>query len=187
MGLADMTTDRELLTAMRDGREEAVERIYRTHRPTFLAWAERRYDVPRQVLLDVYQDAVIILYQNVVEEKVTELRSSVKTYLFGIAKYLILKHFRDQRRLHAGDEEIAEIPVAPRYLEQVEHDDRRDRVRTALNALPPNCRQLIEYFYYYDFSLEAIAERMRYKNANTVKAQKHRCMKTLEELLRPKP
>ncbi len=158
-----------------------VERLYRQHRPSFLAWARRHYPLNEEALLDVYQDAVIILYQNVVEEKVTELRSTISTYLFGIAKNLILKKLRQQKRTPLGLDEISEVAVAPQFVQRSDQEDQQHQMRQALNRLGDACRQILEFFYYYEYSLEVIAERMAYKNANTVKAQKHRCMKQLEK------
>ncbi len=135
------------------------------------------------MLVDIYQDAVIILYQNVVEEKITELKSSLSTYLFGIAKNLILKALRQKKRTPLQLDQIPEVAVAPHFLQQTNRDHEQHKMQAALARLGKTCKQILEYFYYYDFNLEVIAERMDYKNANTVKAQKHRCMKQLEEQL----
>ena len=45
------------------------------------------------------------------------------------------------------------------------------------------CKSILKYYYYENFSMNKIAEAMKYKNANTVKSQKLRCMKYLEESL----
>lgn len=172
-----------MLQAIRAGDETIVNRIYRENREGFLGWARRHYPLEEEVLVDIYQDAVIILYQNVVEEKVTDLRSTLTTYLFGIAKNLILKALRQKKRTPLQLDQIPEVAVAPHFLQKTEHDHQQQKVRAALARLGKVCQQILEYFYYYEFSLEVIAERLAYKNANTVKAQKHRCMKQLEEQL----
>lgn len=173
-----------VLKAIQAGDERVVEQIYQQYRPSFLQWAARHYPLAEPELLDVYQDAVIILYQNVVEEKVTELRSTISTYLFGIAKNLILKKLRKQKRTAVRLDEIPEVAVAPQFLQKSEEEDQQYHIRQALSRLGGTCRQILEFFYYYEFSLEVIAERLDYKNSNTVKAQKHRCMKQLEEVLK---
>ncbi|MEL7426015.1 MAG: sigma-70 family RNA polymerase sigma factor [Bacteroidota bacterium] len=179
-----MESTAAVLSAIRDGNESIVERIYRQHRPSFLAWARRHYPLAEEELMDVYQDAIIIMYQNVVEKKVTELRSTVSTYLFGIAKNLILKKLRQQKRTPLSLDEIAEVAVAPQFMQRSDQDEQQYQMRQALNRLGKTCRQILELFYYYEFSLEVIAERLQYKNSNTVKAQKHRCMKQLEGEIR---
>lgn len=178
-----MEATAEMLQAIRNGDETVLNRIYLENRDGFLGWARRNYPLEEDVLLDVYQDAVIILYQNVVEEKITDLKSTVSTYLFGIAKNLILKALRQKKRTPLQLDQIPEVAVAPHFLQQTDQDHQQYKVRAALDRLGKTCQQILEYFYYYEFSLEVIAERLKYKNANTVKAQKHRCMKQLEEQL----
>jgi RNA polymerase sigma-70 factor (ECF subfamily) len=140
----------------------------------------------REPLVDIYQDAVIILYQNVAEKKVDSLNSTLKTYLFGIAKHLIFRELKRQKSVPQRLDDIPEVAVAPHYLQQATEDHTQYQIRSALAQLGASCRQLIEYFYYYNFSMEVIAHRMRYKNANTVKAQKRRCMQQLEDLFKAK-
>lgn len=172
-----------MLQAIRAGDETVVNRIYQENRERFLGWARHHYPLEEEILVDIYQDAVIILYQNVVEEKITELKSSLSTYLFGIAKNLILKALRQNKRTPLQLDQIPEVSVAPRFLQQTNRDHEQHKMQAALARLGKTCKQILEYFYYYEFSLEVIAERLEYKNANTVKAQKHRCMKQLEEQL----
>lgn len=173
-----------MLKAIREGNEAVVDQLYSENRERFLSWAGRHYPLEEAALLDIYQDAVIILYQNVVEEKITELRSTLSTYLFGIAKNLILKAMRQQKRTPLQLDQLPEVAVAPKYLADNEPSDLQQQIRSALNQLGKACRQILEFYYYYDFNLEVIAERLNYKNANTVKAQKHRCMKQMEERLK---
>jgi len=52
----------------------------------------------------------------------------------------------------------------------------------AVNMKEP-CKSILKYYYYENLSMERIADVMNYKNADTVKSQKLRCMKYLEESL----
>lgn len=170
--------------SIRSGDESLIGRWYDQYRSAFLSWSKKSFPLDREQLIDIYQDAVIILYQNIAEGKITELSSSIKTYLFGIAKHLIYKELRRRNRNPTRLDEIPEIQVEAPFLAQVERQHEREQLREALQKLGSPCKQMIEYFYYYEFSLEAIAKRMRYKNADTVKAQKHRCLKKLEQLFK---
>jgi len=123
------------------------------------------------------------LYQNIAEGKITQLESSAKTYLFGIAKHLLYQRMDTKKYATTPVDQYPEIPVDPVYLKQAEQDHQRLSLRAALDQLGPACSRLLQFFYYYNFSLEAIAHRMRYKNADTVKSQKHRCIKQLRILL----
>lgn len=179
-----MVATADIISAIQGGDETIMEVVYDQYRTEFLVWGQKSYPLEREALIDIYQDAVIILYQNVAEKKMTSLSSTLKTYLFGIAKHLIFRELNRQNKGPQRLDEVPEIAVAPHYLQQATEDHTQYHIRNALDKLGSSCRQLIEYFYYYDFSMEVIAQRMRYKNANTVKAQKRRCMQQLEDLFK---
>ena len=172
-----------LLAAIRNGDESVIGKLYDQHRTRFLIWGKRKFPLEQTALVDIYQDAVIILYQNVAEGKVTELSSSLETYLFGIAKHLCLRELRRRKRAITQEDEIPEVAVAPEFLRKEEKDHHQTLLQEGLRLLGSNCRQMIEFFYYYNFSHEVIADRLSYKSANAVKTQKHRCMQQLKDLL----
>jgi DNA-directed RNA polymerase specialized sigma24 family protein len=54
--------------------------------------------------------------------------------------------------------------------------------RQALARMEEPCRRLIEMFYYGKKSMEEITRELNYKNAETAKNQKCRCMKRLRKI-----
>ena len=95
---------------IRELREEglsAVERLYAQWREEFLAFASR-YGGSQDDVLDAYQDALIILYENARKGKLTELTSSPKTYLFSIGKYTLLNSLKRQGKQQTLVPEVAE-------------------------------------------------------------------------------
>lgn len=76
-------------------------KIYREYRKEFLSWAYNNYGAGEDDALDSFQDAMIILYKNVREGKLTDLQSSLKTYLFSIGKNVLLTRFILAQRMAA--------------------------------------------------------------------------------------
>lgn len=68
------------------GDKQVFRKHYESYRSAYINFA-RRYTSDEDLIADSYQDSFIALYENIVERKVTELNSSVKTYVFSIAKY----------------------------------------------------------------------------------------------------
>jgi len=50
--------------------------------------------------------------------------------------------------------------------------------------LGKKCQQVLTFFYYRGLRIEEIVQIGGYQNANTVKAQKSRCLKTLKQLIK---
>lgn len=173
----------ELLRSIREEGMSALESVYQDYRNDFLRFA-LKYGLTEVECLDVYQDAIIALYENVQEGKLTKLTSSLKTYLFSIGKYILLNQLKAKQKIvpesaRAYDTELVEVPP----FESIELDERQEQIQKALNNLGGQCRELITLFYYHRYSIRQIQVEMEYSNENTVKAAKSRCMKKLKGLM----
>jgi len=70
--------------------------LYDNHRTTFVSWALRNFSISEEEAVDTFQESVIVLYQNVMEGKLTKLNCAVKTYLFSVGKNILLKKHRSK-------------------------------------------------------------------------------------------
>ncbi len=121
--------------------------------------------------------------------KLIHLNSGLKTYLFSVGKNVLLKKYSLKRN------EIAFEEITTGYDTQGLNDydelfdyknNLIDKVaELAVNMKEP-CKSILKYYYYENLSMGKIAELMQYKNADTVKSQKLRCIKYLEDLLEKK-
>jgi len=179
-------TDKDFIQAIRDNQRGTAKSLYLQYREPFFNWARTRYTKNEEDLADAFQESVIVFYQNVQEGKITELRSSVKTYLFSIGKNVLLKRFEKQKRIVSVDSDntpdFEDLDIDFEEKETLTH--KQILLKEALNKLGDNCRKLLRYFYYQGFDNEEIALRMAYKNTDTVKSRKRSCMVKLEKILR---
>ncbi len=180
---SDHQQDQQWLENIKSGNGKALEALYRHYRDDFLAFAQR-YGASQEDLLDVYQDAIIVLFENVKSGKITELSSSVKTYLFSIGKYKLIDRLRQKGR-NMSTEDIGQLEGLGENVmeEQLELTHRQQQLRRAINILGGQCKTLLLLFYYRRYSIEAIRQEMDYKNDNVVKAHKSRCMKSLRKII----
>jgi len=180
------TTDIDFIQAIRDNQRGTASSLYLQYREPFFNWARSRYTKNEEDLADAFQESVIIFYQNVQEGKITELRSTVKTYLFSIGKNILLKRYEKQKRIVSSDSEdtpdFEDLDINIEEKEALTH--KQTILKSALNKLGHNCRELLRFFYYRGFDNEEIARRMDYKNTDTVKSRKRNCMVKLEKILR---
>ncbi|MEM9936719.1 MAG: sigma-70 family RNA polymerase sigma factor, partial [Bacteroidota bacterium] len=54
----------------------------------------------------------------------------------------------------------------------------------AYQQMGDKCRELLKLFYYRGFSIKEIVVETGYKDENTVKSYKSRCLKKLKETIR---
>ncbi|MEO8934769.1 MAG: sigma-70 family RNA polymerase sigma factor [Xanthomarina sp.] len=174
------------LNDLRKGSDLLFKRIYEDNRKKFLNFA-RKYHLPQEDIIDVYQDAYIIFYNNVMEGKIEEFTSSISTYLFSIGKYLIFDKMKKNSKTINPDFDLSLIRGKEEFIDpNLEMD--RDSLTTEqvllkkhFGTLGNKCQELLTLFYYRGYSIKDILEIGEYANENVIKSAKSRCMKTLKE------
>jgi RNA polymerase sigma factor (sigma-70 family) len=176
-----MTQD-EIIEKIRAGGQAELGLIYETYRKEFLHWIVKEYSCSTDDSKDIYQLTILIFYDNIKKGKLEHLVSSVKTYLFGVGKNLVMESRRKSNRNTPLDQEHWLNEHLMDEQDQAPTEDMISHARQALARLEEPCRRLIEMFYYGKKSMEEITIELNYKNAETAKNQKCRCMKRLRKL-----
>ena len=179
--------EEEAFEALKKGSQEAFKRVYEQNRERFIRFA-RKYSLGDDDILDIYQDAYIAFFENVQKGKLTELKSSIATYVTAIGKYKILERLRSrsknapvENRLQVVGEmdqsldafELEQEPLSPQQLLLRQHFER----------LGEKCREILRMFYYRGMNIKEIKTAGNYNSENVVKSQKSRCLKTLREAI----
>lgn len=165
---------------LKSGNMTAFQKYYLAYKPDFLRFAAK-YTHDEDLAHDVLHDAFIVLYENVLNDRLTTLSSSLKTYTFSIAKHLLFGALRKQGRVIQTEEVLTGTELPP--WTNSEPDERTVMIRRCLSRLGRSCQEVLTLFYYRGFSIEAIMHSMGYKNENTVKAHKSRCLQKLRALM----
>lgn len=175
--------DQEALKELISEDRLKLKAIYNKFRAEFIGFG-KRYNLDEDALADVYQEAFLALRKRAIQGKLKKVKSSMKTYLFGIGKYMIFDMLKEKKlsvayesNLHIAGEEITEISV------DQEHSLTEEQVllRRNFKLLEENCRKVLTLFYYRGLSIKEIALEAGYKDENVVKATKSRCLKMLRE------
>lgn len=138
-------------------------------------------------LEDIYQDAIIVFYENVRTGKVTALKSSISTYIISIGKFMLFRYLRDRKPLASlAVFEDQELDVAfSNYIENISDEDETITFfQKAIGKLGEPCATLLKLFYYEDMENTDIMEQLGYANTDVVKSQKYRCMQSLKLIVR---
>lgn len=174
-------TDDSIIASIQMGDEDGLVYLYSSHREEFVIWARKQYQVDQELSYDAFQEAILALRTNVVAGKLSHLTSSLKTYLFSIAKNQLINRLKRTKHeissdLEAGIEKI-DYSSTKKTL-----SDRQMRIKTLVNDLESPCKEILKMFYYLEYRMDVIAERMNYRNADVAKSQKARCIKKLKSM-----
>src|SRR5688572_30068412 len=177
-------SDSELVRLVRSGDGSGLSFMYEKYRREFVSWIRKFSNCSLEEAQEYYQASTLILYENIMSRKVTDLQSSLKTYLFGIGKNLTYQHHRNSKRLEkAKAEYMIEMEIAGDSLQALQKEVDLKLVSKALTLIGEPCHQLLDFFYFSKKSMEEISSSMGYKNPETAKNQKYKCMERLRKLV----
>jgi RNA polymerase sigma factor (sigma-70 family) len=170
-------------TLLRSGETLWLDDFYKENRSAFLQWGERKFSLERDELLDIYQNAMIVLYENIKHNRIDELQSSVITYLYGIAKNLVFKFYRKNELINRHQVRLRE------HYQFIaagsdEFETKYSVVQKALESMKEPCKSIVNLFYIKGLKLAQVAAKLNYTSTDVLKTQKSRCLKKLRELVR---
>ncbi|MEE9437644.1 MAG: sigma-70 family RNA polymerase sigma factor [Saprospiraceae bacterium] len=162
-----------------------LEKIYREHRDGCISWLKKTYALDLDDGLEIFQESIIILYDNVMERKVTEAKASLKSYLYAIAKNKSLEFLRKKKKTEPLQDYnfVLGIVLEAEREEKTEKEKQFVAIDIGLSKLGDPCKTLLQLFYYKKMKMDAISKLMGYSNPNTVKTQKYKCIQRLKKLI----
>lgn len=174
--------DVDIISKLREGNKEVLEAIYRNNEVVFINWALNHYAVDSNQAKDIFQLSVITLYQNAREGKLQQLTCSVKTYLFAIAKRLLLKLKSREVRIDTSSYEATGALEVPDEIYATLVDSQK--INAILDQLGEPCKGILEKFYFEGMSMLEIAKTTHYKSEGVLRKKKHQCMQRLKEIVK---
>ncbi len=177
-------SDEVLLESLRRGDSVAFEFLYRQYYRMVAKQANDRglQDSDAQ---DVFQEVLIVLVRKI-HDPAFELSAKLSTYLFAIARNLLLKRSNKPPVLFHAEGILASPEVQMTDTGPDEMEERLIAVVRTLDLLESECRTLLLLSFYEKRSHAEIAEEMGYTEA-FVKVKKHRCLNYLRKHVKLHP
>jgi RNA polymerase sigma-70 factor (ECF subfamily) len=146
MNVTDERTDAELLGLMASGDADAFAAIFGRHRGTVYRFSRQMLG-SRDAAEDVTQDVFLALARSAgrFDGKV----GALSTYLYGIARHLILQRYKRSRRWtevdieHPDVERIDALATSADPADDLSRAQMRERLRHAILTLPVRYREVV--------------------------------------------
>ena len=178
-------SDARILDGIRRGDEGALVKLYHSNRRPVASFVLGNSGTADDAE-DMLQEALVILWERVRSGRF-EYAARLETFIYATVRRLWLRRLARRRREIPGaadPETTAETDTNP--LEAIIEAEEAREVRDALDRLGEPCRTLLILFYWEEASMEEIASRLGFANAETAKSKKYQCKKALEQILRPR-
>ena len=165
-----------------------IKKLYEANRGMFLQFG-KKYNLSTEALADIYQDAFVLLRRQALQGKLYEVKSSLRTYLFGIGKHLIYDELKRQKRFTS----YIEHPEAPETIPIIEVAAttsltlEQQVLQLHFEQLGKKCQEMLTMFYYRGLTISDIVSITAYESENVVRSQKSRCLKSLKDAIKSTP
>lgn len=162
-----------------DQQEKAFRRLYK-----YFPKVEKHILInsgSKEEALDIFQDALIILYQKV---QTLDENSPIKIdgFLVNTCKLLWSNELRKKKVRTGNETGLATLEFSDDIQEQIEKEEKYQAVENIIKQLGAKCKSILLMFYYKKVSMDAIAKKFGYKSVKSAKAQKYKCMENARKL-----
>ena len=176
-------------------KNQDLNRFLSDERGRVLSYLRKQFSVSDDDLDDIFQESSMALFLNVRDGKLSTLTSSLGTYFMKVCINQTLKFlgknsktmplFDDRRITNSDfvrDDKIAELYGACIDAEEEEKKTRMELlVNNIIASLTETCKNILHGYYWDDFSTSTIADMFNFSDANSVKAQKYKCVKKFRD------
>ena len=158
-------------------------------RPKVIAYLRKNFSMSDFDIDDIFQESSLALFTNIQEKKLTVLTGSLATYFLRICinqamtfctkKKRVVPMINESNLSHNGfsDERLEELFSLTTADESEEYRQRSESiVDQIVESLPETCKNIFGGYYWQCLTTKVIADMFGYANANTVKAQKYKCV-----------
>jgi RNA polymerase sigma-70 factor (ECF subfamily) len=131
---------------------------------------------------DITQDVFIAVLRS--PERFDPARGTQRAFLLGIARNLVLKHWRAEHRFEPLDDDVTALDNAVAVPFDLGHGDVGEMVGRAVGALGVLQREVVILAEYEGLTLAEIARAVD-ADVGTVKSRLHRARENLRRMLAP--
>ncbi len=177
---------RDTVEAFKTKNEIVLKKFYQENFKNIQCYIIKNNGTEQQAK-DIYQEAFIIIWQNIKNDKFQpESTSSINGYLYTIAKNKWMDYLRSnqyKKTVNSDSFQLINISedVNEKIVDDKLHTNRLEKGMKAFNNLGSSCKELLTKFYFENKSMNQIAEELELDSAST-RNKKYRCMMKLREL-----
>ncbi len=151
------STEAQIFAQIIAGDSDGLEQLFRDHYSALCRFAYQKvrdWEVAEDVVQDVFAD----LWRR---RKQLQITTSLKSYLYTATKNRSLNHIQKEKRHSELQQTFVEQVAFTEPTEpEEETDELQGRIKTAIESLPPKCREVFELSRFEGMTYQEIADEM---------------------------
>ena len=172
-------TENSLLNQLKNEHNASFELLYQLYYPTVAAHIIRNSGSTADAE-DIFQETIIVLLQQVRNPDFV-LTSSLKTYLFAIARNLWLNRLRATKRESTYTLDCYAEPGENANFGQEAEPDPVGDVIGWLTKITRHCQQILKAVFFYGIPMESLMQKMGWKNKHVAANQQYKCIQQVKK------
>lgn len=172
--------DLEMIEQIRNGKHDAVLKILYKEFPKVKAYILNSGGTFENAQ-EIFNDSLLLLIEKLGNQSF-ELTSKLRTFLYGIARFLWLNESRRIKNYLSQDWDEAIIISDVDFDYDIEREKKLQAIEVILDSITAKCKQILELFYYKQLSMKIIAEKLRFASVDSAKTQKYKCLEKAIQL-----
>lgn len=169
--------DSQLIEKIKRGDETALDYLYRKNYKMMTRLVLNNNGTEDEAK-DIFQDAVIVFWQKARTDDFV-LTSKISTYLYSVCQNLWRKELERKSKL------TNELSENATYTD-IDQSERNKILHSCINQLGETCKKVLMFYYFDNLSMQEIADKLGFSNADTAKTKKYKCKKELDDLIKSK-
>lgn len=175
-------TDAQCIEAIKANDQAVMRNVYERYRQECVHWLCGTYGLEIEEATEIYQETTLVFFENVFQGKLTDLTSSLKTYLFGIAKNIARKSNASLKK----ELYVEMVPEGNVNTDDASSEEAYNSIEECLSVLGEPYKTVLIDFYYFGHSMKQIADKCGFKDSDTAKAMKYRAVVLLRKVMGPR-
>lgn len=173
------TSDKTLIDRLRNEDAAAFEQLYQHYYPSIANYITHHFGTTTDAE-DIFQETMIVFLQKIRQADFT-LSSSLKTYLFAIARNLWLKKHRDNKLFPVDDLEKYGSYGDGVTFELQRPPDNAEKLLIWLAKITANCQRILKAIFFYKEPMGSLMQKMGWKNKHTAANQQYKCIQQVKK------
>lgn len=172
-------TDSILIDKLKNEENSSFQLLYKFYFPHISSYIKRNNGTIEDAE-DIFQEAILVLLQKVRHPEFV-LTSTLKTYLYAIAKNLWLKRLRDNKFITSNISEHNDFGTETFTIELQPEKPKEEKVISWLNKITIHCQQLLIALFFHNEPMDKLMIKMGWKNKHVAANQQYKCIQQVKK------
>jgi RNA polymerase sigma factor (sigma-70 family) len=172
-------SDNALLNQLKSEDNASFGVLYKFYFPTIAAYIINNGG-SKEDAEDIFQESIIVLLQKVRGSNFV-LTSSLKTYLFAIARNGWLKRLRDNKLKPIDGFEKYPTETETFTFELLHEPTKEEKLTSWLTKITEHCQRILKAIFFYKEPMGSLMQKMGWKNKHTAANQQYKCIQQVKK------